>query len=66
MTKLIRLTIRLGLWKETNGQAFIECAMIAGMVAVAAGAMLPGLAASISATFSKVAPLMSRAATQAG
>jgi pilus assembly protein Flp/PilA len=38
--------------------------LMAGFVAVAAGAIMPGVATSISTIFSKIASVMSNAATQ--
>jgi Flp pilus assembly pilin Flp len=45
------------IWKFLNredGQDLIEYAMMAGFVAVAAGAIMPGVASQISIIFSKV------------
>jgi pilus assembly protein Flp/PilA len=56
------LILRLKIWKETRGQDLIEYALMAGFVAVAAGAIMPGVATSISTIFSKVASVMSNAA----
>ena len=64
MTTGIWWAIRIRLWKETHGQDLIEYALMAGFVAVAAGAIMPGVASSISTIFSKVASVMSRSATQ--
>jgi Flp pilus assembly pilin Flp len=50
--------------KDTRGQDLIEYALMAGFVAVAAGAVMPGVASSISAIFSKVASVMVVASTQ--
>jgi len=56
---------RLGrLWKETLAQDMIEYALMAGFLAVAAGAILPGVASSISTIFSQVASVMTAAANQ--
>jgi len=55
---------RLKLWKETRGQDLIEYALMAGFVAVAAGAVMPGTATAISTIFSKVGSVMSKASTQ--
>ncbi len=52
------------IWKDTRGQDLIEYALMAGFVAVAAGAIMPGVAASISTIFSKISDVMSTAATQ--
>ncbi|HLX44587.1 MAG TPA: hypothetical protein VKR43_14175 [Bryobacteraceae bacterium] len=56
--------LKLKILKDTRGQDLIEYALMAGFVAVAAGAIMPGVATSISTIFSKVASVMSNAATQ--
>jgi pilus assembly protein Flp/PilA len=56
------LVLRLKIWKDTKGQDLIEYALMAGFVAVAAGAIMPGVASSISTIFSKIASVMSNAA----
>jgi pilus assembly protein Flp/PilA len=56
------LVLRFKIWKDTRGQDLIEYALMAGFVAVAAGATMPGVATSISTIFSKVASVMSQAA----
>jgi pilus assembly protein Flp/PilA len=48
---------------DTKGQDLIEYALMAGFVAVAAGAIMPGVSTSISTIFSKVASVMTRAAS---
>jgi pilus assembly protein Flp/PilA len=48
--------------KDQRGQDLIEYALMAGFVAVAAGAIMPGVATSISTIFSKVASVMTAAA----
>ncbi|MEO8100122.1 MAG: Flp family type IVb pilin [Acidobacteriota bacterium] len=53
--------LKLKIWKDQNGQDLIEYALMAGFVAVAAGAIMPGVATSISTIFSKVASVMARA-----
>jgi pilus assembly protein Flp/PilA len=58
------LVLRLKIWKDTRGQDLIEYALMAGFVAVAAGAIMPGVASSISTIFSKISSVMSSAATQ--
>jgi pilus assembly protein Flp/PilA len=55
---------RLQVWKDTKGQDLIEYALMAGFVAVAAGALMPGVATSISTIFSKVASVIASAATE--
>ena len=56
--------LKLKIWKDTKGQDLIEYALMAGFVAVAAGAIMPGVATSISTIFSKISSVMSNAATQ--
>jgi pilus assembly protein Flp/PilA len=51
----------LRIWKDTKGQDLIEYALMAGFVAVAAGAIMPGVASSISGIFSKVNSVMIQA-----
>jgi pilus assembly protein Flp/PilA len=58
------LILKLQILKDTRGQDLIEYALMAGFVAVAAGAIMPGVATSISTIFSKIASVMSAAATQ--
>ena len=58
------LQARVNLWADDRGQDLIEYALMAGFVAVAAGALMPGVATSISTIFSKVACVMSKSATQ--
>ena len=57
--KNLLLTLRV--WKDRRGQDLIEYALMAGFVAVAAGAIMPGVATSLSQIFSKVASVMSQA-----
>ena len=58
------LILKLQVIKDTRGQDLIEYALMAGFVAVAAGAIMPGVASSISTIFSKVASVMAVASTQ--
>ena len=58
------LILKLRRLKDTHGQDLIEYALMAGFVAVAAGAVMPGVATSISTIFSKVASALNVAATQ--
>ena len=60
----MRLIWALRIWKDTKGQDLIEYALMAGFVAVAAGAIMPQVAASITTIFSKVDSLMTQAAAQ--
>ena len=58
------LILRLKVLKDTGGQDLIEYALMAGFVAVAAGAVMPGVATSISTIFSKVGSTLNIASTQ--
>jgi pilus assembly protein Flp/PilA len=60
--KLNEMILKLKIWSDQNGQDLIEYALMAGFVAVAAGAIMPGVAKSISTIFSKVASTMTAAA----
>ncbi len=55
------MILKLKIWKDQNGQDLIEYALMVGFVAVAAGAIMPGVATSISTIFSKVASVMAAA-----
>lgn len=55
---------RLRICKDTHGQDLIEYALMAGFVAVAAGAIMPGVADSISTIFSKISSVMTAASSQ--
>ena len=48
--------------KDDQGQDLIEYALMAGFVAVAAGAMMPNVSSSISTVFSKIQSLLNSAA----
>jgi pilus assembly protein Flp/PilA len=58
------LAFRFQLWRDTHGQDLIEYALMAGFVAVTAGALMPSVASSISTIFSKVASVLKVASTQ--
>ena len=60
--KLLLHKIRL-LAEDNEGQDLVEYALLAGFVAVAAGALLPGISNSISLIFSKMASVLSAAAS---
>lgn len=62
MKHIATLVWKLRIWKDTRGQDLIEYALMAGFVAVAAGAIMPNISASISTIFSKISSVMTRAA----
>ncbi|MGP0075466.1 MAG: Flp family type IVb pilin [Bryobacteraceae bacterium] len=63
MTRIMNLVLKLQVWKDTRGQDLIEYTLMAGFVAVAAGAIMPGVTSSISTIFSKVSSVMANAAS---
>jgi pilus assembly protein Flp/PilA len=48
--------------RDESGQDLIEYALMAGFVAVAAGAIMPNVSTSISTVFSKIQSLLAGAA----
>ena len=64
MNRLKNIFWSLAVLKDTKGQDLIEYALMAGFVAVAAGAIMPGVSTSISTIFSKVASTLTLAANQ--
>ena len=64
MNRTMNLVWKLRIWKDTKGQDLIEYALMAGFVAVAAGAIMPSVASSISVIFSKISSSMAAAASQ--
>ena len=64
MKKLNQLIINMRLWRDSKGQDLIEYALMAGFVAVAAGAIMPGVSTAISRIFSSVASAMRGSASQ--
>jgi len=52
------------IWYDERGQDLIEYALMAGFVAVAAGAVAPNMAENISTVFSKVNNKLTAAAAQ--
>jgi len=64
MNRMNQVIAVLKIWKDTKGQDLIEYALMAGFVAVAAGAIMPDVSNNISHIFSKVASSMGSAASQ--
>lgn len=62
MRHLIDMVWRSKFWKDTYGQDLIEYALMAGFVAVAAGAVLPNISTSVSTIFNSVQASLSNAA----
>ncbi len=63
LLELNNLLLRAKIWKDQRGQDLIEYALMAGFVAVAAGAIMPNVSTSISTIFSKVGSVMTRASS---
>ncbi|MCC7156881.1 MAG: Flp family type IVb pilin [Bryobacterales bacterium] len=49
------------LWKDRRGQDMVEYALVAGLVAVAAVAVMPALSTSVSTAFSKLGSIITSA-----
>jgi pilus assembly protein Flp/PilA len=64
MKKLNRLILNARVWTDIKGQDLIEYSLMAGFVAVAAGAIMPGVANNISKIFSNVASAMKKSSSQ--
>jgi len=58
----MKLMWTLRVWKDTQGQDLIEYALMAGFIAVAAGAIVPGVAASMSTIFLKINDILGSSA----
>ena len=58
MLHVIRRALKSRIWRDRRGQDLIEYALMAGFVAVAAGAIMPGVASSINVIFSQVNSIM--------
>ncbi len=61
MTKLYITLQRLR--GDKRGQDLVEYALLAGFIAVAAGALLPGISGSISTIFSRMGSVLKNAAS---
>jgi len=64
MLAMQAFTALVRIWENRQGQDLIEYALMAGFVAVAAGAVMPSVATSISTIFSEISSVMSVAASQ--
>jgi pilus assembly protein Flp/PilA len=59
-----KLIWKLIILQDTHGQDLIEYALMAGFVAVAAAAIVPGVSVSISKIFSRVGSALSSSSSQ--
>jgi Flp pilus assembly pilin Flp len=64
MTRILSLVLSLKALRDTRGQDLIEYALMAGFVAVAAGAVMPNVATSIGAIYSQISSVIAVAASQ--
>ena len=64
MNRILRVVLLAKIWRDERGQDLIEYALMAGFVAVAAGAIMPNVASSISTIFSQVSSVLSAASSQ--
>jgi pilus assembly protein Flp/PilA len=61
---IYRTLWRLRLWTDTRGQDLIEYSLLAGFVAVAAGAAFPPVTNSFSTIFSRISSVLAVAGSQ--
>ena len=61
---MTNMLLKLKIWKDKSGQDLIEYALMAGFVAVAAGAVMPNVASQINLIFSKITSILTSAASQ--
>jgi pilus assembly protein Flp/PilA len=64
MTGIASFVLSLKALRDTQGQDLIEYALMAGFVAVAAGAVMPNVATSIGTIYSQISSVMAVAASQ--
>ena len=62
VNKLYSFIVRLS--QDERAQDMVEYSLLAGFIAVAAGAVLPGISSSISQIFSKMASITNAAASK--
>jgi pilus assembly protein Flp/PilA len=58
MTKLIEVTLKLKIWKDTCGQDLMEYALMAGFLVCASAYTLPQIAISISSILTTVIAML--------
>ena len=64
MKKLNNLIWKLRIYKDTRGQDLIEYALMVGFIAVAAGAVIPGVVTSIRSIFVRISGALVNSASQ--
>jgi len=58
MTKLIDTTLKLKIWKDTQGQDLMEYALMVGFLACASAYTLPSVATDIATIMTKLIGMM--------
>jgi pilus assembly protein Flp/PilA len=61
MNKLYAILLKIA--RDERGQDMVEYALLAGFIAVAAGAILPGISDNISIIFSRMGSVVAAAAS---
>ena len=64
MKAIKEAVLKLKVLGDTRGQDLIEYSLMAGFVAVAAGAIMPNVAESISTIFSQISSVITDASNQ--
>ena len=55
MERIVEILWKIRLWNDSRGQDLVEYALLAGFVAVAAGATIPNVSATMSTIYSRLA-----------
>lgn len=64
MQRFHRLVWKLRLIRETRGQDLIEYALIVGFIAVAAGALVPGITTTMRSIFERMSVMLENSTNQ--
>lgn len=64
MKRLHRLVWKLRLVRDTRGQDLIEYALMVGFIAVAAGALIPGITTTMRSIFERISATLENSANQ--
>ena len=63
MKRFLNRIVKADFWQDCQGQDLVEYALMAGMVAVAAVAVLPQLNTAVNTVFTKIASLITKSVT---
>ncbi len=64
MQRYKRLALKLWLMRDSRGQDLIEYALIVGFIAVAAGALIPGITTTMRSIFERMSGMLENSANQ--